>query len=64
MNARYEIVLDPFNRYMVWDRLRHTPAEWAGEPLIGLNSIHACAALSMLSSQARAYSSPAAKAGH
>lgn len=61
MSARYEIILDPSNRYMVWDRLRHTPVEWAGELLIGLNSIHACAALRMLNPQARSYSSLAAR---
>ncbi len=59
--TRYEIILDPANRYMVWDRVRHTPAEWAGELLIGLNSIHACAALRMLNSQDRSYSSLAAR---
>lgn len=53
MNSRYEIIVDPFDRYVIWDRWRHTPAEWAGEPLIGLNSIIARAALHMLSGRTR-----------
>lgn len=54
MHTRYEIVVDPFDRYMIWDRWRQTPAEWAGEPLVGLNGIIARAALNMLNSRARA----------
>lgn len=40
MHTRYEIVIDPFDRYMIWDRWRQTPAEWAGEPLVGPERHH------------------------
>ena len=46
---RFELVLEPTDRWMVWDRLRDVPAEFAGKPLIGLNRIVACAALSTMS---------------
>ena len=45
---RYRLILDPTDRWMVWDELRGMPAELCGEPLIGLNRIAATAALSVL----------------
>jgi len=34
---RFEAVIEPTNRWLVWDRLRNLPAEHAGLALFGLS---------------------------
>lgn len=49
--TRYEIFVDPLDRHTVWDNAHDAPAMWSGEPLVGLNKIHALAALKLLEQQ-------------
>jgi len=46
---RYRLILYPTDRWIVWDELQGMPAEFCGDPLVGLNRIMASAAVSLLS---------------
>jgi hypothetical protein len=48
MRDRFEVVQDPLNRWMVWDREKNAPAFFAGTDLVELNQIKAEAAARIL----------------
>lgn len=50
ISTRYEVMLDPLDRFMVWDTVDGVPAAWAGEVLAGLNRLAALAAADLLNS--------------